>query len=527
MRVNAPALAVLLTLLMSATSAQAGLKKLLKKAVKVAVVVVTAPVTIPVAVAKESTKEVAKVTNDLGPIGKVADVVAKVAEDASSTTKTVANAIDKNTGIAFEQTSAELHRSVVNVGEAGDALKEYYVATVLSQPKAYLAAARKIREKQFTSAIWQLAYSPVKDAEANAAQLTASSSLVNIVATVGASVYGGPQGAAAYAAWHTYNQTKDFQLAIKVGLLTGATSYATSRVGTTLQDELVGRTIATASIGGAAVAAAGGDNREVLDGFLRAGAMVLIQDGYRQVTSGDLNQDLKAATKEPFCLSATSTCAQTPAFGEGGVKVIDHSTAVVGVESNPVPPENFFSKIGWTLGADNGPVMKTLSFAVPGANAVGLFHDQWVGSVPLSGVAIQATIVPAIVLIYNGTSAPLSSKIEEIAISDAKRKLLAPLEKPPTVDRDESRQILKFACASEANVRSIEVHIPIEVPQVQCAVVESSNGKASVPYYAKNDASYCRKQAEGIVEKLVASGWTCVSREDGARTALIHSIKSL
>lgn len=544
------------------------IKQAVKAAAKATVLVATAPVSIPIQEAKQATKVAASVTKPLGPIGKVADTMAAIAVQADGKTTMTVTKLEKGTETAIDQPSSELHRAVVNVGEAFKAMEEYSIATAEVQPKAIILASRKIREHQFVDAVWQLAYSPLQQTEANAARLTAESALVNDVAGVAASAYGGPSGAAAYTAWHTYHATKNIELSIRAGLLTGASNFAISQVGVVYESaeakdaalQVAQKAIAVAAIGGATVAAAGGSSRQVLDGFMRAGAMVLIQDGYHTFTNGDLVEDDKLATKAPICISAepgTQACAPpsdaimknadgTDLITDGkrtlNVKFIDHTRTVVGLASDPSPPNGLLDKSVYNLTADNGLTMKAIAFTTPGANAFSLFHDQWVAVSHLEGLQVQGTIVPAIVLIYNGTAAPLNNAIEAAVISSEEKlsaqekqerdqskekiaKILAPFAQPMPDDRDPTRQTISYACQTDQKQRFISVHIPDQLPMVQCAVLDTNDGNPYVPWYANNDEKFCRVKAEQMVHDLTSAGWVCVARDDENRTQVVAQIK--
>ena len=118
------------------------------------------------------------------------------------------------------------------------------------------------------------------------------SSLLNNVAAAAASAYGGRGGAAAYAARYTYKQTRDLRLALRAGVTAGVASKGLKMVdgmpsGTVGQ--LTRRTLASASVGGAAVAAAGGRERDVLEAFAKGAAYSLARENYRDMTDKQID----------------------------------------------------------------------------------------------------------------------------------------------------------------------------------------------------------------------------------------------
>jgi hypothetical protein len=121
----------------------------------------------------------------------------------------------------------------------------------------------------------------------------------------------------------TYNQTKDIGLALRVGAITGAAAYATSAVsaipntttasaasagtvsaGTVSAGAIAEKTIMAGAIGGIAVAASGGDQQAIQEGFLKAGGAVLVQSVYEVETHHTLDP---RASKRRFLFSGVAS----------------------------------------------------------------------------------------------------------------------------------------------------------------------------------------------------------------------------
>jgi hypothetical protein len=139
---------------------------------------------------------------------------------------------------------------------------------------------------------------------------------VGLAGQIAASAYGGFGGAAAYAAWLTYNETKDVGLALRVGAITGAAAYATGEVAkipnTTAQGAvdagaIAEKTIMAGAIGGVAVAAAGGDKQALQEGFLKSGGVMLVQSAYEVETKHPL--DARASKGDAYCMAAVDPSA--------------------------------------------------------------------------------------------------------------------------------------------------------------------------------------------------------------------------
>jgi hypothetical protein len=130
--------------------------------------------------------------------------------------------------------------------------------------------------------------------------------LLSTVGSVAASVYGGPQGAAVYAAWLTYHQTGDIDMAVRVGIIAGASSFANGQAFTmatgTVTDSIK-RAAVVEAIGGAPAAAAGGDRDAINTAFLRGDAAILVQDGYKSYVNRDFMSELKPAIGAPLCMA--------------------------------------------------------------------------------------------------------------------------------------------------------------------------------------------------------------------------------
>jgi hypothetical protein len=130
------------------------------------------------------------------------------------------------------------------------------------------------------------------------------SAVINAAAQTAAAVYGGPAGAAAYAAWYTYRATGDANLALKAGVLSALTSaggsVANTPSGTVV--EVVKKAAVAGAVGGVATAAAGGDANAVKNAFLKSGSAVLVQGASDQLEAYSPNAQNAFQTTQ--CISA-------------------------------------------------------------------------------------------------------------------------------------------------------------------------------------------------------------------------------
>jgi hypothetical protein len=346
----------------------------------------------------------------------VADIGATVHKAFDDTNNTLGKAVEDvkdNVGKAGNDLNAEAGRFGRGLGNTVDALIHAAESTTEGLAKEAERAADRVRQGKVIDALWGAAIGPIQVAEQSASEAVLESDYLRGVGQVAATAYGGPAGAASYAAWLTYKQTGDPSLALRVGILTGATVAANAGAGQIT--DLARRTVVTAAIGGAAVAAAGGNAEAVQRAFLQAGAMVVVQDGFQQVTKGAL--DGRASKGDAYCISAESTgCTPLP---EGAVlgtdkdgnfivnmEKVDRRIPAVGLKDHTA----FFN--------ESNPAMTAVS-RIPGMQAMAVFHDNWAIKWDMGALTMPATILPAIVLTYVGTGAPYFDTLQTTAVERA------------------------------------------------------------------------------------------------------------
>jgi vacuolar-type H+-ATPase subunit H len=211
-----------------------------------------------------------------------------------------------------------------DTADAGRAVAKFTENQLKGTVDSAVAAGNRIREGKIADAVWHFSTDPLKKTSDNAAAAAAESDVLRTAGAVAASAYGGPAGAAAYAAWYTYSQTKNLNLALKAGLIAGAMSVtvpagtgiegqiatgaakgalaaavqggdaesikagliaggvssAVTAVGNMPAEttgEVAKKALVAGAVGGIAVAAAGGDKEAVKKAFLEAGGSVVVQ----------------------------------------------------------------------------------------------------------------------------------------------------------------------------------------------------------------------------------------------------------
>ena len=108
---------------------------------------------------------------------------------------------------AWKDTAEQTKKSFQDTVDAGKAATNYTINQVKAYETALNSAEKRLREGKVVDSMWGLAVEPLQASEANFAKATQESTLIATAAASAAAVYGGPGGAAAYAAWSTYRAT--------------------------------------------------------------------------------------------------------------------------------------------------------------------------------------------------------------------------------------------------------------------------------------------------------------------------------
>lgn len=376
-------------------------------------------------VAREADKGASHVAGEVGKgLDNVARETAKgvshAAGEVGRGVENLGNFVEK----AAKDTEAEAKRAGRNVNKLAIASGTFLESQVHGLGQSFEDAGKRVREGKLVDAIWHVATDPVRYTEKSAAAAMAESNILRFAASVAANAYGGPGGAAAFAAWFAYRQTGDLGLALKVGVIAGATSKGLKLVdgmpGETA-DELTRKVIASGAIGGAAVAASGGDEDEALKGFVTGAAAAGLRETYKKV-AGEY-QDGKLPAKGGV---AKQSDAALKEYGivtdEHGQPVLDangrHQVSIRSIGRTSV------SHVGLVTGDANAPLLSGAETSlpmeavskIPYINDLGYFHDQWAELAGMQGIAVQATIVPALAVTVGGAHETSIQRATEEAV---------------------------------------------------------------------------------------------------------------
>lgn len=465
----------------------------------------------------------------------VTNGVQHAAEQAAELNRNIKSNLEK----AGKDAEAEVGRVGRNLEDSAQAIGRYLERQGQGVGQTLSNAERRVREGKVVDALWHLSTEPLQRTSDNAALAVQESAYLNTIAQVAATAYGGPAGAAAYASWLTYKQTGNADLALRAGILTYATSSAFASAGemkAATATEIAKKAAVTASIGGLAVAAAGGDETAIQQGFLKAGAMVLVQDGYRRVTGSDI--DGRSSEGEAYCMTAQGETCSPPDSAyvkDANGNIVKNAKGDPVIDMSKVDPRR--PHVGTMSGSgtphwsgERGAFMTSVS-RIPGMNAMSVFHDQWAVSWDMPTMLNASTIVPAIVLTYTGTGTdyyehlrrtavkagqPSIGGVQEVVIasvpaSAASGTLVTGSQQqamPGEKLFKTSSAVLSVTCASEADSSTFLVDVPDG--GAACRVVEfnATNTTSTTVSSVEGCVAEVRQQAK----KRASEGASCFSR---------------
>lgn len=472
--------------------------------------------------------------------------IEKAAQDVGNTIEKAGQDTGRTIEKAGQDTEAEARRAGKNLEEAAHAIGKYMERSVQGTGRTLSSAERRVREGKVVDAMWHLATEHLQESENSAAKATQESSIIRTVGQVAASAYGGPAGAAAYASWYTYRETGDADLALRVGIITGVTSTAFAAAGkmpSETTDELAKKAVVTGAIGGLAVAASGGDEKAIKEGFFLAGGMVIVQDGYKRFTKSDL--DARSSQGEAYCMASVGEECSPPGSAyirdaNGDIQYDSSGRPLVDVtKTDPHRPHvgNWSKKSEASWNHERGKFMTSVS-RIPGMNAMSVFHDQWAVSWDMNALTTVGTIAPAIVLTYTGTGTQYYELLRKTAVEkgrtvSASHEAITTVQLSPTnsavsVNANMARQSTykdrnlravsseivesSYICAKKQKSRSIIVEGSSPKKYFACRVLYLSEKANSVIWWALYNKNFCAPKSRSLVEKQVRMGWSCFSR---------------
>lgn len=367
--------------------------------------------------AEKAGKEVGKAAEDVAQgaghaaedVGKAAEKVVKeageVVEDVGNTVKEGVEDLTEEAKRLIHKTRSELGRAYTNVEELASASYHF----IENQVDGYISIGKETAKAalrgQIADVVYQLSVRAWKVQEESTFEAIGRSKLVKYFATAAASTYGGPVGAAAFAAWYAYRCTGDLELAVKAGAIAWASS-----AGLATTSEIQGaarRTLASAAIGGAALAASGGSRDDVLNAFVRSSQLGAIRAAYKDFMDEEL-------TGEPAIEGAVAKLDEDgkpriigswkPLQDEDGKMITDaEGNAQIDITSMP----KSVSHVGFAsssmdvpdIGFEETSALMQAVAKLPYFNDMAYFHDQWMAIAQGDGLTVPITVLPAIIAV--------------------------------------------------------------------------------------------------------------------------------
>jgi len=202
------------------------------------------------------------------------------------TRKAIGDALS-STDKAVADSASALLKAANDLVEAAQAAERFGKRNLQTYPDALSRSAQRLREGKVADAIWHIGTDQIRERSDTAAKATQESELIARVTEGAVGSYGGPAGAAAYAAWKAYYDSGgNLDLSIKAGVYAYAlrSGYADANaLPTGTAGEAIRKAATTGAVAGAAVAASGGTSEDTLKAFLKSGGEVLFQSGQSYV----------------------------------------------------------------------------------------------------------------------------------------------------------------------------------------------------------------------------------------------------
>jgi hypothetical protein len=337
--------------------------------------------------------------------GDVIATIERAHEDGARTVLKGAKDIEATYRKAWRDTAKQSERSLKDTADAAKAVQRFQSREFENQISAAQKAAKQLRDGKVIDAMWTASVDKAHGTEDNFFKAAQESAVINAAAQAAAATYGGPGGAAAYAAWATYKATGDVNMAFRAGALAALQSQAgvggdmpTGTVG-----EVLKKSAMAGTMGGVAVAAAGGDEKAVKEAFLKSAGNVLVQAG--QDRAQHFSPGGKQALETVQCVSAKDTdCFSNLSYVKDAKgKILKE------LNTQKVDPTG---KVGqWSRLNPNSPEGKAAALIarvskLPKSDVIPLMDNKWVLTSTLGKSGTLEANKPTVVLTYVGPDAP-------------------------------------------------------------------------------------------------------------------------
>lgn len=355
----------------------------------------------------------------LAPIGKeIERGVQEIMHEHEKFVKDLGRNLEK----AINDIGKETEKTGQNIGDLVQAVGGFIENEIKAFGKNLSEAEKRVREGKMIDALWHIATDSIKSKEDNVAKAFQDSTLLTSIASAAASIYGAPYGGAAFAAWLTYKRTGSLEAALKTAVITYLTQEANATAKTIQGVEItdiVKRTLITSATGAAAIAASGGGEKEIIEGFIKGASLTLANEMYKNTTRLDIE-------------------GKTPEYGISYDKdsILENKNLVLFDKyGNPILKDGKFvlditklsrdiSHVGLAsdgiFTTENSIPMQAFA-QIPFMNDMAYYHDQLCAIYGIDGISVQTTLIPATMLTIAGSDRPLMEQIINVAIEHAKK----------------------------------------------------------------------------------------------------------
>lgn len=377
-----------------------------------------------------------------------------------------------------------------------------------------------VRRGRAIDEIWKLSVGPTQAGERNFAKATQESKVINQAAASTAAIYGGPAGAAAYAAWATYRATGDANQAWRAGLQSAILSQTGSLTGS-LPTGTTGQILEKAAIagaaGGIAIAAAGGDEKAISDAFLKSGGNVIIQGAMDQASAYSPNASDAIQTAQ--CISARDIgCLSHTRFaikGRRGVqKYLLDKNAKLMVDSKKLDPVAYLGQ--WTGIKPNSPEGQVVAAVtsiskLPRTDYIPLLKNRYVLTSTFGSSSTVRGDRPSVILTYVGKSPPFDSTVryQQHKFTSVAHQNPPTVQNPSTHHASRKSSQLLYVCP----VGSIDRTIKVKMTDAGCdAIYRKIHEESQVIWHSDHNRSICVSKAADFAVKLKGMGIKCTIR---------------
>lgn len=437
------------------------------------------------------------------------DTVATLQKAGGDTVNTFVKAGNDATATyvkAWKDTAEQTKRSFQDTVDAATAATNYTINQLKAYESSLASAEKRLREGKVVDSMWGLAVEPLQATEANFAKATQESTLIADAAASGAAVYGGPGGAAAYAAWSTYRATGNADLALRAGLLAAATSQAGTSVtampsGT--MGEVLKKSAMAGAVGGIAVAAAGGDEQAIKEGFLKSAGAVLVQSGNDKAKA--YAPKAKDAWDTVQCISARDLdcMSKTTWARDAKGRILTDANGKPRFDTKKLDPQQYIGK--WTgidpnsVDGKKNAIIGKIS-QLPKVEAIPLMKNKWVlswtaGKTPTIGYG-----QPTVVLTYVGPNPPFTSTVSYGRGGIA----------PSWVDGGVNSTFPSHYACTLAGINRV---VRVTKQGGGCeAIYRREDGQQEIVYHSDHYPDVCAPKAAEFVTRIRLKGIRCASR---------------